>query len=54
MLRWLWNIIVGRKPCDHVWRTDQSVKVVDEMNLFIATDKELNCTKCGDWKRVRL
>ena len=55
MICWLWNIIVGRGGCAHVWLVESSYAVTrnsDGATVYI--DKHLHCTKCGDWKKVRL
>jgi hypothetical protein len=56
MLMWLWNIVVGRKGCEHVWVTEATAEIFDRdgSDKPVNWDKHLCCTKCGDWKRVRL
>ena len=60
MIGWLWRMLVGRftepPSCEHVWET----KTTYECNRTYGnqssdyTKKHMNCTKCGEWKSVRL
>lgn len=55
MIAWLWRMIVGTFGCQHVWAAEKEYeiqRVSDKAVIYI--DKHLCCTKCGDWKRVRL
>ncbi len=56
MLGWLWRVLVGRfRVCDHVWETVETTKVIATPKAIPhAYDKHLRCTKCGNWKSVRL
>ena len=56
MLGWLWRTIVGRFGyCTHLWTTIETCDVVTQSGAVPhAYDKHLQCSKCGDWKRVRL
>ena len=56
MIMWLWKILVGRRSCEHQWKTDATVEVFDpeHQEKPVYFDKHLNCMKCGEWKRVRL
>lgn len=57
MLRWLWKIFVGNRPCEHVWEAKSRVSIFDpdrSMETPVGIKVHLRCTKCGDWKGVTL
>ena len=56
-MKWLFDKVVGGPWCFHKWETKQSCPVMDPKtggDLPVYMDKHLCCTKCGDWKKVRL
>jgi len=55
MIMWLWDMIVGRRGCEHVWSTEDSYELSRTSDgAAVGIIKHLKCTKCGDWKRVQL
>ena len=61
MLGWLYRVFVGRfhvPVCDHVWATQKTVELHLKGDApsaaVVGWEKHLCCTKCGDWKAVRL
>ncbi len=60
MLKWLWNFIVGKPTCEHVWKIKNEIDVYaygesnPQTDMPIATKYILQCEKCGDIKKKRV
>lgn len=58
MIGLLWRLLIGRfASCEHQWAKRNSLEMYDNDTgdgLPTAIQKHLQCTKCGNFKAVRL